>query len=75
MTKETCVMCSKETPYTVDTHIELRNCYIEGLGQLCASCYGTKNEQEVVCVPCILINDTPNDMELGKKVRTLYNQR
>ena len=38
--KEKCVMnCGRETPYTKDTPIEKRFCYIEGVGQLCGLCY------------------------------------
>ena len=37
--KEKCVMCGEETPYTKDTHIDLRKYYIEGAGQLCEKCY------------------------------------
>ena len=31
---EKCVMCEKETPYKVNTHIDLREHYVEGGGQL-----------------------------------------
>jgi hypothetical protein len=37
--KEKCVMCGRETPYTKNTHIDLREYYIEGAGQLCEKCY------------------------------------
>lgn len=38
--KEKCVMnCGRETPYTKDTPIEKRFCYVEGVGQLCGLCY------------------------------------
>lgn len=33
--KDKCVMCGKETPYFVTTHIDLRIGYIEGGGQGC----------------------------------------
>lgn len=36
---EKCVNCGKETPYTIDNHIDYRNYYIEGVGQLCKDCY------------------------------------
>jgi hypothetical protein len=37
--KDVCVSCGKETPYDIDTHIDLRHCYIEGAGQLCEECF------------------------------------
>ena len=75
MAKDTCVICGQETAYDFETHIDLRNGYLEGLGQLCTSCFRKRNQdsEETICIPKELINDTPNDMELGKKVRTMYN--
>ena len=35
---DVCVVCGAATPYTVDTHIDEREYYIEGLGQLCNYC-------------------------------------
>lgn len=35
---ELCVMCNRDTKIPVDKHIEFRNNYIEGLGQLCYNC-------------------------------------
>ena len=37
--KEKCVICNEETPYNRSDHIDMRNYYIEGCGQLCAKCY------------------------------------
>jgi hypothetical protein len=34
-----CVICAKETPYLVSTHIDMRFFYVEGAGQLCEDCY------------------------------------
>lgn len=75
MTKDTCVICGQETAYDFDTHVDLRQGYLEGLGQLCTPCYlqGTPKGKQSTCIPNQLIIDTPNDMELGKKVRTIYN--
>jgi hypothetical protein len=50
----------------------MRNAYIEGLGQLCSRCYNSGKNHNHILVPENLIIDTPNDNELGKKVRTLY---
>ena len=30
-----CIQCGLESPYTEDTHIDIRNGYIEGAGQFC----------------------------------------
>jgi hypothetical protein len=34
-----CVLCEAETPYTEHTHIDYRNFYVEGCGQLCGECW------------------------------------
>ena len=36
---ERCVSCNTETPYSVDTHIDERQHYVEGSGQLCEECW------------------------------------
>jgi len=36
--KDLCVLCSKETPYNKDMHIDLRENYVDGGGQLCDKC-------------------------------------
>jgi len=73
MAKDTCVMCGVETPYEFNTHIDLRNGYIEGLGQLCVKCY-ERDRTENILVPISLIKSTPNNMELGEKVRRLSDK-
>jgi hypothetical protein len=73
MAKEICVSCGKVTPYEIDTHIDHRQGYIEGLGQLCISCYRKTDGEDTICVPVDMIRDTPNDMELGKKVRLILH--
>ncbi len=30
-----CMTCGLESPYTEDTHIDIRSGYIEGMGQFC----------------------------------------
>jgi len=37
--KDKCVSCGCETEYDKETHIDFRNFYIEGAGQLCEKCY------------------------------------
>jgi hypothetical protein len=36
---ESCVLCGKITSVAKDLHIDLREGYIEGCGQLCLDCY------------------------------------
>jgi hypothetical protein len=72
MAKETCVLCGAETPYDVHTHIDYRHGYIEGAGQLCHACYSRPERHSTISVPIKLIVDTPNDQELGAKVRGIY---
>ena len=37
--KDKCVSCGIETRYDEFDHIDFRNFYIEGAGQLCPDCY------------------------------------
>jgi len=80
MAKDKCIMCGGETAYDFETHIDYRVGYIEGAGQLCYSCYTniptTVNYEptQLVCVGEDIIANTPNDFELGGKVRELYWQ-
>jgi len=67
-------MCGVETPYETTTHIDHRLNYVEGMGQLCSSCAmesraGTLNK---VCISEKLIQNIPNDWELGETVRNIY---
>ena len=34
-----CVMCGAKTEYTKDTHIDDREYYVEGAGQMCKQCH------------------------------------
>lgn len=67
-----CVTCGKETLYEASELPDLRFGYVEGLGQLCVSCYCIK--KRTIDVSVELIRGTPNDAELGFKVRKLYNE-
>lgn len=40
--QDTCVLCGKETEYTVNDHIDIRYGYVEGCGQVCRECYDKK---------------------------------
>jgi len=39
METEKCIMCSVDTGIAVDTHIDTREYYVEGAGQLCEKCW------------------------------------
>ena len=74
MVMDKCVSCGDTTPYSVNEHIDYRNYYIEGAGQLCTKCWDKGTERTSILIPTSVIKDTPNDMELGKLVRTMYHQ-
>jgi hypothetical protein len=85
---EKCVICGAETAYRFNDHIDYRFNYVEGAGQLCEKCGGYKEvsetftEVEPLGIPdpghmLILVDETtivytPNDAELGAKVRKIY---
>lgn len=78
MAKDLCIICGNETPYEFETHIDYRFGYIEGAGQLCRKCY-TKGDSEEQLRPKLFIKideetilGTPNDFDLGEKVRKMY---
>jgi len=68
---ETCVMCGEETTTLKTTHVDFRYGYVEGAGQLCRECYMGEN-RNLITIEGRTILDTPNDAELGAKVRELY---
>jgi hypothetical protein len=80
MKKDLCIICGVETPYDFETHIDMRLGYIEGAGQLCRSCFNrskdindvTSSLDLIICVNEDTILNTPNDYELGEKVRQMY---
>jgi hypothetical protein len=79
-----CILCGVETAYKRSTHIDMRHGYIEGAGQLCSKCHNfdkssiIKDEipldshRQLFTVSEYTVLSTPNDMELGAKVRQLY---
>jgi hypothetical protein len=73
--KDKCVSCGSETAYDVTTHIDMRNAYVEGLGQLCNRCYTSGTNYNQLLIPESVIINTPNDIELGRKVRILYYEK
>ena len=68
---EMCIMCSKETTTLKSTHVDFRVGYVEGAGQLCWECY-TGKSRSLITIDERTIIDTPNDAELGAKVRQMY---
>ena len=69
---EDCIMCGKKTTVSKTTHIDFRDGYIEGAGQLCIKCWNKGTDRRHLAVPMSTIYDTPNDAELGSKIRQLY---
>ena len=76
---EKCVICGVDTQYRFRTPIDFRYNYVEGAGQLCTKC-GSKDEEPIsldshrnlFTVSEYTVLSTPNDQELGSKVRQLY---
>ena len=68
---DTCVMCGGKSHELKTTHIDFRYGYVEGAGQLCRSCY-LGEDRNLITVNSRTILDTPNDAELGAKVRQMY---
>ena len=67
-----CILCGVETAYKRSTHVDMRHGYIEGAGQLCTKCWTKGTEHGAIAVDYNIILGTPNDQELGAKVRELY---
>jgi hypothetical protein len=68
---EDCIMCGKKTTTLKTAHVDFRYGYVEGAGQLCRQCYLGEN-RNLITIEGRTILDTPNDSELGAKVRELY---
>lgn len=75
--KEHCVICGKETPYFISTHIDYRVGYVEGVGQLCRTCDQDSRQDfkssRILTIDRKLVESTPNDFDLGSKVRKHYH--
>ena len=72
MPKDNCILCGVETHYERDVNIDYRTGYIEGTGQLCSHCWDAGTERESMLVPTHIVKTTPNDSELGGKIRKIY---
>ena len=68
-----CVICNSYSEYDEKEHIEFRIGYVEGAGQLCLICHASVKTLRWDAVQQ-LIDDTPNDMQLGSKVRAIKNK-
>lgn len=68
---EDCIQCGCKTNTLKTTHVDFRIGYVEGAGQLCWECY-TGKSRNLITIDERTIIDTPNDMELGAKVRQIY---
>jgi hypothetical protein len=73
MKNDLCIMCGKDTGVPFETHVDFRWGYVEGSGQLCPSCYLGEKKNSIIVNENIIL-DTPNNSELGEKVRNLYWQ-
>jgi hypothetical protein len=73
MPNEICILCGKETTVDINTHVDYRTGYIEGAGQLCTECNLKGTDREHITIPKYYINQYPNDMELGSKVREFFH--
>ena len=76
---EKCVICGTDTQYRFRTPIDFRYNYVEGAGQLCNKCANKDEEpialdshRQLFTVSEYTVLSTPNDQELGNKVRQLY---
>ena len=71
---DNCVVCGKTTVYRTQQHIDMRLGYVEGVGQLCGNCHtgGSPSGREMITIPKHWVWETPNDQELGEKVRAYY---
>jgi hypothetical protein len=72
--KDRCVSCGAETAYEVSTHIDMRNGYVQGVGQLCSKCNTSGTNRNIILIPEATIINTPNNSELGAKVRRIYHE-
>jgi len=69
---EDCILCGEKTDVLRSTHVDFRTGYIEGAGQLCNKCYNRGSNRNHIAIPEWLVENYPNDQELGAKVRELY---
>jgi hypothetical protein len=86
MPNEICIICGKETTIDINTHVDFRYDYVEGAGQCCHECYVKtsktydedyvstvmKRRTTLITMSAEDILNTPNDMELGAKLRQKY---
>ena len=68
---EDCIMCGKKTTTLKTAHVDFRYGYVDGAGQMCRECYLSEN-RNLITLEGRMILDTPNNAELGEKVRQIY---
>lgn len=68
---EKCIKCGNETDTLKTTHVDFRIGYVDGAGQLCRDCYMASSRM-LLTIDARTVTDTPNDIELGAKVREIY---
>lgn len=47
---EKCIVCNIETNVPVSEHVDHRNYYIEGAGQLCKECFESVNSKKYISI-------------------------
>lgn len=45
---EQCVVCNVDTGVPIDLHVDYRDYYIDGAGQLCKDCFSNINEKKYI---------------------------
>ena len=71
-----CVICGKKSPYKRSTNIDYRIGYVEGGGQGCFEPHMCSQERSrtLLTISEELVYSTPNEQELGARVREIYWQ-
>ena len=86
MPNEICILCGEATNVDINTPIDFRFGYVEGAGQCCETCYNNtrfgasaeyvantmRNRTTLITISAEDILNTPNDSELGAKIREKY---
>lgn len=72
MEKEKCVLCGNQTNYNVDTHIDLRIGYEEGVGQYCLSCHRKSIDSGKKSNVISISDHAPN--KVIRAIKNLFNK-
>lgn len=72
MEKEKCVSCGADTNYYLDTHIDLRIGYEEGVGQYCLDCHRGSRDYSKRPNMVNISRRVPN--KVIKSIKNLFNK-